>query len=99
MKQSSLAGLAVLLGVAAGPAVAQEKIKVGIIVTLSGPAAVLGQQSRDGFQLAVKELGGKMAGKDVEVKFSPKGKVLEDEDKDDEHDEKGETEKGEKDKD
>ena len=68
MKQSSkLAGLAVLLGVAAGPAVAQEKIKVGIIVTLSGPAAVLGQQSRDGFQLAVKELGGKMAGKDVEV--------------------------------
>ena len=68
MKQSlKLAGLAVLLGVAAGPAVAQEKIKVGIIVTLSGPAAVLGQQSRDGFQLAVKELGGKMAGKDVEV--------------------------------
>ena len=68
MKQSlKLAGLAVLLGSAAGPAVAQEKIKVGIIVTLSGPAAVLGQQSRDGFQLAVKELGGKMAGKDVEV--------------------------------
>ena len=68
MKQSlKLAGLAVLLGVAAGPAVAQEKIKVGIIVTLSGPAAVLGQQSRDGFQLAVKDLGGKMGGKDVEV--------------------------------
>src|SRR6476469_873291 len=68
MKQSSkLAGLAVLLGVAATPAAAQEKIKVGIIVTLSGPAAVLGQQSRDGFQLAVKDLGGKMAGKDVEV--------------------------------
>src|SRR6476660_5541623 len=68
MKQSSkLAGLAVLLGVAAGPAVAQEKIKVGIIVTLSGPAAVLGQQARDGFQLAVKELGGKMSGKDIEV--------------------------------
>ena len=65
MKQSlKLTGLAVLLGVAATPAVAQEKIKVGIIVTLSGPAAVLGQQSRDGFQLAVKDLGGKMAGVD-----------------------------------
>ena len=49
------------------PAVAQEKIKIGVIVTLSGPAAVLGQQSRDGFALAVKDLGGKMAGKDVEV--------------------------------
>jgi len=68
MKQSlKLTGLAILLGAAAGPAAAQEKIKVGIIVTLSGPAAVLGQQSRDGFQLAVKDLGGKMAGKDVEV--------------------------------
>src|SRR6201747_1365010 len=68
MKQSSkLAGLAVLLGVAASPAIAQEKLKIGVIVTLSGPAAGLGQQARDGFQLAIKDLGGKMAGKDVEV--------------------------------
>jgi branched-chain amino acid transport system substrate-binding protein len=73
MKQSlklaslKLAGLAVLLGAAAGPAAAQEKVKIGVIVTLSGPAAGLGQQSRDGFQLAIKDLGGKMAGKDVEV--------------------------------
>jgi branched-chain amino acid transport system substrate-binding protein len=34
---------------------------------LSGPAAVLGQQARDGFALAVKDLGGKMGGRDVEV--------------------------------
>src|SRR5262245_50720778 len=68
MKQSlKLTGLAVLLGVAAAPAAAQEKIKIGVITTLSGPAAVLGQQSRDGLQLAIKDLGGKMAGKDVEV--------------------------------
>ena len=73
MKQSlklaplKLAGLAVLLGVAAVPVAAQEKIKIGVIVTLSGPAAGLGQQSRDGLQLAVKDLGGKMGGKDVEV--------------------------------
>lgn len=68
MKQSlKLTGLAVLLATVAAPAMAQEKIKVGIIVTLSGPAALLGQQSRDGFQLAVKDLGGKMSGKDVEV--------------------------------
>src|SRR3954471_5736370 len=68
MKQQwTLAGLAVLLGVTVQPASAQDKIKVGVIVTLSGPAAVLGQQARDGFALAVKDLGGKMGGKDVEV--------------------------------
>src|SRR6266700_3431127 len=66
-QQMRLAGLAVLLSLAAGQAIAQEKIKVGVIVTLSGPAAVLGQQARDGFALAVKDLGGKMGGKDVEV--------------------------------
>src|SRR6201997_4909748 len=68
MKQHlKLAGLAVLLSVAAGQAVAQDKIKIGVIVTLSGPAAALGQQVRDGFALGVKDLGGKMGGKDVEV--------------------------------
>lgn len=51
----------------AQPAVAADKIKIGVIVTLSGPAAALGQQVRDGFNLAIKDLGGKMAGKDVEV--------------------------------
>jgi branched-chain amino acid transport system substrate-binding protein len=68
MKQRfGLAGLAVALGVSINPAVAQEKIKIGLIVTLSGPAAALGQQVRDGFALGVKELGGKMGGKDVDV--------------------------------
>jgi branched-chain amino acid transport system substrate-binding protein len=68
MKQHlAVAGLAALISIAAGQAMAQEKVKVGVIVTLSGPAAVLGQQARDGFALAVKDLGGKMAGKDVEV--------------------------------
>jgi branched-chain amino acid transport system substrate-binding protein len=66
-QQLKLAGLAVVASMAAGQAFAQEKIKVGVIVTLSGPAAVLGQQARDGFALAVKDLGGKMDGHDVEV--------------------------------
>lgn len=48
-KQLTLAGLALLLGL--DPALAQEKIKLGVIVTLSGPAAALGQQVRDGFAL------------------------------------------------
>src|SRR5436853_3442125 len=67
MQPLKLAGLAVLLSVAAGQATAQEKIKIGVIVTLSGPAAALGAQVRDGFALAVKDLGGKMAGREVEV--------------------------------
>src|SRR6202023_3511150 len=66
-QQLKLAGLAVLLSVAASQAFAQEKLKIGVIVTLSGPAAALGQQVRDGFALAVKDLGGKMSGRDVEV--------------------------------
>jgi branched-chain amino acid transport system substrate-binding protein len=60
-------GLAALLGVAAAPAQSQEKLKIGLLLTLSGPSAVLGQQSRDGFNLAVKNLGGKLGGRDVEV--------------------------------
>ena len=49
------------------PAMAQEKLRIGMIVTLSGPSAVLGQQARDGFNLAVKHMGGKIAGREVEV--------------------------------
>ena len=66
-QQIKLAGLAVLLSIAAGQAAAQEKLKIGVILTLSGPAAALGQQVRDGFALAVKDLGGKMGGRDVEI--------------------------------
>ena len=55
-----------ILGVA-GQAQAQDKLKVGIIATLSGPPAVLGQQLRNGFQLAVKEMGGKLGGREVEL--------------------------------
>ena len=66
-KQLKWVGLAILFGVSVNPAFAQEKLKIGVIVTLSGPAAALGQQVRDGFTLAIKDLGGKMAGRDVEV--------------------------------
>ena len=67
MRHFRCAVLAILLGFVAGPVLAQEKLKIGVIVTLSGPAAALGQQVRDGFSLAIRDLGGKMAGRDVEV--------------------------------
>src|SRR5436305_13873350 len=48
-------------------AAAQDKLKIGILTTLSGPPAALGTQQRNGFQLAVKTLGGKLGGRDVEL--------------------------------
>jgi len=56
--------LAVTAGLA-GPAAA-EPVKVGMIVTLSGPPAALGKQSRDGFQLALDKLGGKLGGQETQ---------------------------------
>ena len=55
------------MGLSTTAAGAQDKLKIGIIATLSGPPAVLGQQLRNGFQLAVKDLGGKLGGREVEV--------------------------------
>ncbi|MFL4979692.1 MAG: ABC transporter substrate-binding protein [Xanthobacteraceae bacterium] len=46
---------------------AQDKLKIGLITTLSGPPAVLGQQQRNGLQLAVKAGGGKLGGREVEL--------------------------------
>jgi branched-chain amino acid transport system substrate-binding protein len=68
MSRSSLvlAGVLAASLFAAG-ASADDKVKVGLIVTLSGPPAVLGSQIRDGFNLAVKTLGGKLGGLDAEV--------------------------------
>lgn len=63
---STLAAVAAI-ALTATAAEAQEKLKVGIIATLSGPPAVLGQQIRNGFQLAVKQNGGKLGGREVEV--------------------------------
>jgi branched-chain amino acid transport system substrate-binding protein len=60
-------GAVAALAVGVGSAEAQEKLKVGLLLTLSGPSAVLGQQARDGFQLALKDLGGKLGGREVEV--------------------------------
>ncbi|MGP0094881.1 MAG: ABC transporter substrate-binding protein [Xanthobacteraceae bacterium] len=61
----ALAGAFLTFGASATQA--QDKVKVGIITTLSGPAAVLGQQQRNAFNLAVKTLGGKLGGLEAEV--------------------------------
>ena len=60
-------GLTAAAALFAGSAAAQEKLKIGVLVTLSGPSAVLGQQARDGLALAVKQMGGKFGGREVEI--------------------------------
>ncbi len=49
------------------PALAQTPVRIGMITTLSGPGGYLGQDIRDGFQLAVDLAGGKLGGVPVEV--------------------------------
>ncbi len=46
---------------------AQDKLKIGLLTTLSGPAAALGIQQRNGFELALKTMGNKLGGRDVEL--------------------------------
>ena len=60
------AGAALLL--AAGPAVTQQKsIKIGFVSTFSGPTAVIGNDMRNSFELALDQMGRKMGGLPVEV--------------------------------
>ncbi len=56
-----------LLATAFAAAHAADSVKVGFVSTLSGPAAGLGVDIRDGFQLGIKHLGGKLGGKPAEV--------------------------------
>jgi branched-chain amino acid transport system substrate-binding protein len=48
---------------------AQQKIKIGFITTLSGPAGVIGKHMKDSVELALDHLGHKMGGVPVEVIF------------------------------
>jgi branched-chain amino acid transport system substrate-binding protein len=67
MKSTLLAACA-LLTLAAAPAAAQQKtIKIGFISTFSGPAAAIGNDMRNSFELALDHHGRKLGGIPVEV--------------------------------
>jgi branched-chain amino acid transport system substrate-binding protein len=73
MRKTLLAAGAALL-LAAGPAAAQQKtIKIGFISTFSGPVAVIGNDMRNSFELALDHLGRKMGGIPVEVVYEDDG--------------------------
>jgi branched-chain amino acid transport system substrate-binding protein len=46
-------GLAALLALAAAPTAAQDGAKIGFVATFSGPAAAIGNDMRDAFELAL----------------------------------------------
>lgn len=58
-----------LFAALSAPAAAEpaKSVRIGLVSTLTGPPAVLGQHTRDGFLLAIKQLGGKIGGIPAEV--------------------------------
>ena len=57
-----LFGLAASLALVIAPAAAQDAAKIGFLATFSGPAAAIGNDMRDAFELALDHLGRKLGG-------------------------------------
>src|SRR5919201_1340172 len=62
-----LMGTVALVALGTAPAVAQQSVKIGFVSTFSGPTAVIGNDMRNSFEVALEHLGRKMGGKPVEV--------------------------------
>ena len=65
--RSLIAGAVVGAFAFAGPAAAQQKVKIGFISTFSGPQGVMGQYMKESVELAIEHLGGKVGGMPVEM--------------------------------
>ena len=65
--------LAAVLTALAVPVQAADEVKIGFITTLTTPAAVIGQDMADAAQLAVEDIGGKMAGLTVNLMLEDDG--------------------------
>jgi ABC-type branched-subunit amino acid transport system substrate-binding protein len=63
---ATLASLAI-----AGPALAQEKLRIGVLATLEGALTSLGEDGIRGMQVAVKQAGGKVVGREIETIVMP----------------------------
>lgn len=69
-----LIGLIMIVAILAGPAQAVEPVKIGMITTLSTNAGYLGEEIRDGFQLAINQEEGKLGGIPVELLVDDDGR-------------------------
>ena len=65
--KKKLVGLASALALFATPSLAADTVKVGFIVTLSGPAGIIGKHMRDAFDLGLEHVGGKIGGLETEI--------------------------------
>ena len=74
-KTLAIAAGAAALMLAAGPAAAQDKkpVKIGFVSTFSGPTAVIGNDMRNAFNLALDHMGHKMGGRPVQVIYEDDG--------------------------
>ena len=71
MRHHVMAAAAALCLVAGTTAAsAQEKIRIGVMATLEGALTTLGEDGVRGAQVALKQAGGKLLGKDVELLFT-----------------------------
>ena len=57
----------VAMGFGGLPALAQTPIKIGFVSTFSGPQAAIGEDMRRSVELAKEHLGGKIAGRPIEI--------------------------------
>ena len=67
MKSAKLLYAALLTAAGSAGALAQQPLQIGQITTLSGPGGYIGQDIRDGFQLAIDLDGGKLGGVPVKL--------------------------------
>src|SRR5436853_3078233 len=67
MMRKTLMLTAALLALSIGAASAQKPVKIGFVSTFSGPTAVIGNDMRNSFELALDHLGRKIGGQPVEV--------------------------------
>jgi branched-chain amino acid transport system substrate-binding protein len=67
MKNKALAVITAAALCATTQAVADDTLKIGLMTTLTGPGSGLGIDIRDGFMLAVEDLGGSLGGVPTEI--------------------------------
>ena len=67
---SSLASALVATCALIQPALAADQLRIGFMSTLSGPAAAIGTDIREGFNLAIKHSGGKLGGIPLDLQIA-----------------------------
>src|SRR4029077_10034720 len=68
MKKHLVAAAVLLL--TSAPVSAADKVKIGFVTTLSGPAGVIGKHMKDSAELGLSMLGGKIGGLPAEIVFA-----------------------------